>query len=67
MLPICASLFKANRGVIIIQSTQHDLIYWSKLLQQIDVMGILHTDDKVYYLPLEQNAFEKNNGMTHLL
>jgi hypothetical protein len=35
------------------------LICWSKLLQQIDAMDILHTDDKVYYLPLEQNALEK--------
>jgi hypothetical protein len=59
MLPICSSLFKANRGVNII-NTQHDWICWSKLLQQIDAMDILHTDDKVYYLPLEQNALEKN-------
>ncbi len=58
MLPICRSLL--NQGVIIIQSNQHNLICWSKLLQQIDVMDILHTDDKVYYLPLEQNALEKN-------
>jgi len=58
MLPICRSLL--NQGVIIIQSTQHNLISWSKLLQQIHAMDILHTDDKVYYLPLEQNALEKN-------
>jgi hypothetical protein len=57
MLPICHSLL--NQGVIIIQSNQHNLICWSKLLQQIDVMDILHTADKVYYLPLEQNALEK--------
>jgi hypothetical protein len=61
MLPICGSLFKSNWGVIIIQSTQLDLICWSKAFATDWCYGYPpYRWQSILFIPLEQNALEKN-------